>query len=506
MSLRYYQSDQVRLIRESFARKHKRIILCSPTGSGKSKVMAEMIRAAYEKGSRVLAVTHRMELFRSTLGHIGKTGIPCVELDSKTELPAGDWRVMIGMVNTVYNRIKKHAENFLPPNLIIVDEGHLKYFEYVIAAFPDAWVIMFSATPMGSHIHKIYTDIIQNIDIPELIKEGYLVPCKAYQMQDLAEVDKVKMKGDDFDQADLFKHFDKSTIYKGLENEYRRYVQGQKGIVFTTNIIEHTVKTYNSLKEAGTNAFIIHSGNKQFPFSDDERVKNIKAFEASTDGVMVNPGILTAGYDHPQIKWIGIYRAMTSLPLFLQICGRGSRPILGPDGKADLAVKSHFTILDFGTNHTRLGLWNQPRIWKIQDPKKNKKQKAAPVKTCPGCGAMLFASIRKCEFCGQEFEKPTHEMIVGVMVLVDTDIPLGLLGKKLSELSIDELISCQKTGKLKASFVWRILRTKEKEAMGDERFLSPYAEKMGYKFGWIAANMHKLDDESQVGYKNYTIS
>lgn len=504
MNLRPYQLDQVRLIRESFARKHKRVILCSPTGSGKSVVMAEMIRAAYEKGSRVMALTHRIELFTSTLKHIGKTGIPCVELNASTKLPTGDWRVMVGMVNTVHNRIKKHAENFLPPQVIIVDEGHLKYFEKVIAAFPEAWVIMFSATPTGSHIHKIYTDIIQNIDIPDLIKQGYLVPCKAYQMQAIDEIEKVKIKGDDFDQQELFEKFDKTVIYKGLEEEYRRYAFGQKGIVFTTNVIEHTVKTYESLKAAGLNAFMVHSGNKQFPFTEAERTASIQEFEASTDGIMVNPGILTTGYDHAPIRWIGVYRAMASLPLWLQINGRGSRPILGADGRADLSAKSHFTILDFGSNHTRLGLWNQPRVWKIQDPKKAKKQKAAPVKTCD-CGAMLFASVRVCEFCGKEFPKPTHDMIEGVMVAVDSDLPLGLNGKRLSELSIDELICCQKTGRLKASYVWRILRTKEKEAMGDQRFLSPYAEKMKYSFSWVSVHLHKIDDETQVGYKDYTL-
>jgi len=509
MNLRPYQSDQIQLIRESFAKGHKRVILCSPTGSGKSVVMAEMIRQAYEKGTRVIVLTHRIELFKSMLKHIGQSEVPCVELAAGAKMPTGLWDIMVAMERTIWNRIKKEIDAFPVPGLFIIDEGHLEYFTKIIKAFPHVRVVMFSATPKGKHIHELYTDLIQNIDIPDLIEQGFLVTCKAYQMEDRAELDKVKMKGGEFDEADLFKHFNKSSLYKGLVDEYKKYAPGQKGLVFCVNI-EHTVKTYTTLLNAGLNAFMIHSGNKEYSFKEPQREKQVKAFEASTDGIMVNGGILTTGYDHNKILWIGFYRATTSLELFLQICGRGSRPILGADDRADLSKKSHFTILDFGSNHTRHGLWNQPRKWKIQDPKRAKKERAAPVKTCDGCGAMLFASIRKCEFCGKEFPAPTFETIDGVMVEVNTEIPLGLIGKRLSDLSIEELVACQKTGKLKATYVWRILRTREKESIDEkgkehERFIGPYAEIMKYKFGWVAAHYHKMDEDSQIGFNNFTL-
>lgn len=505
MNLRPYQKEQLELLHAAFIKGHKRIILCSPTGSGKSIVMAETIRQSYERGSRILTLTHRTELFKSMLSHIGRTGIPCVELDQGSQLPQGDWRVMIAMERTLWNRIRKGTDGFAKPNLIIVDEGHLNYFTKIIEAFPEAWVIMFTATPQGKHIHKLYTHLIQNIDIPELIDQGYLVPCKAYQMQDDIEIEQVKMKGADFDESDLFHHFDKTVIYQGLVREYRKFVPRQKGIVFCVNI-EHTVKTYEMLLNEGLNAFMVHSGNANHPFSEDQRVNQVKAFEASSDGIMVNGGILTTGYDHDRIKWIGLYRATTSLPLFLQICGRGSRPILGPDGKADYAQKPHFTVLDFGSNHTRLGLWNQPRKWKIQDPKKAKKKRAAPVKTCDGCGAILAASARKCQFCSQEFAAPSFETIDGVMVEVGGDLPLGLSGKRISELDIDQLIMCQRTGRLKSSYIWRVLRTKEKSrSEGQSSFLGEYCKRIGYKSGWIYAQSKKIHEKGQTGFKNYIL-
>lgn len=509
MIARPYQSQGVDLVAQAFRDKHLRVIRTAPTGSGKSVEMAMMTERAANKGSRVVLLTHRIEIFRSTIRHLTNAGISCVELEAKSKLPVGDYRVCVAMEATFWNRIKKEPSALLRPSLFIVDEGHLNHFTKILNAFPDVYTVTFTASPKGKHLHKLYTHLIQNIDIPDLIEQGYLVPCKAYQMEDKADIQSVKMDGEEFDEDDLFEHFDKSELYEGLVEEYKRYTPGQKGIVFCVNI-EHTVKTYDTLKAAGLNAFMVHSGNAAHPIKPEDRDTQVAAFEASTDGIMVNSGVLTTGYDHAPIQWIGLYRATTSLPLFLQMCGRGSRPILGQDGRADLSLKSHFTILDFGSNHTRLGLWNQPRKWKIEDPKKAKKQRAAPVKTCDKCNALLFASVRLCPYCGQEFPAPTFETIEGVMVEVNTEIPLGLIGKMVSELSIDELISCQKTGKLRAGYVWRILRTKEKKAIEEkgtarERFLDTYAEKMGYKFGWVANHFSQIDEQGATGFKDYRI-
>ena len=151
---------------------------------------------------------------------------------------------------------------------------------------------------------------------------------------------------------------------------------------------------------------------------------------------MINQGILDTGYDHPPMKWVAVDRATTSLQLWLQMASRAATPYPG---------KSEYILLDFGMNHNRHGLVHQTRTWSLDPPKKNKKQQSAPVKTCGGCGAMLFASVMKCEYCGFEFVRPETELKDGIMVLFETSIPVGLKGKRMSELSISDLINCQRT-------------------------------------------------------------
>ena len=425
-----------------------------------------------------------MELFKSTLAHLGRSGIPCVELNAGSRIPSGDWRVMLCMEKTLWNRIRR-GDAILPPDLIIADEVHFNNFSKIIEHFPKAFVIGFSATPEGKHIYRLYQDIIQNVDIPDLISGRYLVPCRAYQMQDEEGFDNVKIKAGEFEEAGLFKHFNKSKLYAGLIEEIQKRVPGQKGIIFCVNI-DHVVKTHQALRDAGLNAFMAHSGNKQHP-----AVRDFAPFESSTDGILVNSGIATTGYDHPPLMWNAIYRATTSLPLFLQMQGRCSRPYQG---------KSSFTTLDFGLNHTRLGLWNQPRTWSLKPPKKGKQQ-PAPVKLCPSCSAMIYASARICEFCQYEFPKPTHEMLNGVMVEVESNVPIGLTGKRISELSITDLINLQRTKKLKASYLWRVLRSREADGVP---CLSEYSAMMGYKNGWLFSERKKIQ-AGETGYRDYII-
>ena len=89
-------------------------------------------------------------------------------------------------------------------------------------------------------------------------------------------------------------------------------------------------------------------------------------------------------------------RATKSVALWLQMVGRGSRPT---------ASKKEFTILDFGENVHRLGFWQEARDWgkAFAGEQSKKGQGVAPVKDCPCCGAVLYASARFCEFCGEMF-------------------------------------------------------------------------------------------------------
>src|SRR3990167_2551452 len=202
---------------------------------------------------------------------------------------------------------------------------------------------------------------------------------------------------------------------------------------------------------------------------------------------MINCGILTTGYSHDPIMFGIIDRATTSLPLWLQMQGRCS--LIYPN-------KKYFTILDFGDNHTRLGLWNQKREWSLLEKKKNKKAQPMAVKTCPSCGAMLPARVMLCEFCQHVFEKPETELKDGVMVLYESNVPVSAKGKRISELSVAQLIECQTTKKISSHGVWRIIRSR------GEYDLSEYAKAKGYSNGWLWRQKQEMQNRAKVGFKD----
>ena len=68
-------------------------------------------------------------------------------------------------------------------------------------------------------------------------------------------------------------------------------------------------------------------------------------------------------------------------------------------------------------------------------------------------------------------------------------------GKKVSDLSIEELIQLQKLKTYKASYIWRVVRSK-----GEEE-LSRYASLMNYSKGWVNRQIESLEDCSYKDYK-----
>src|SRR5271167_4179778 len=62
MILRPYQDNALAQIRAARAAGHRRILLCMPTGSGKTVVATRIIRGLVERGKRVLVVAHLREL------------------------------------------------------------------------------------------------------------------------------------------------------------------------------------------------------------------------------------------------------------------------------------------------------------------------------------------------------------------------------------------------------------------------------------------------------------
>jgi superfamily II DNA or RNA helicase/predicted nucleic acid-binding Zn ribbon protein len=369
MQLRPYQLTAVDEIRGAF-KEAKRVVLCLPTGAGKTVVFSEIVRRVLEKGRRVAIITHRREL----LSQAGKLN-----------------RCDILMVETLNNQIKRGIVDLSSYDLLVIDEAHIGNFRKILEGF-DGFVIGATATPVSKPpMAQSYGKLINSVGIGELIAQGYLCNPITYAMHPV-DTSKIASRMGEFTAQGLDDAFNRPKVYEGVVQEFCKRWREKKAIVFCVNI-EASINTADSFaREVGADrVYCVHS--KQ---PSAERVALVEAFTASANGILVNCGIATTGFDCPDIEVVVVNRATKSVALWLQMVGRGSRPT---------ANKSAFTILDFGENVHRLGFWQEARDWgKAFAGMENKKgQGVAPVKDCPCCGAVLYASARFCEFCGEVF-------------------------------------------------------------------------------------------------------
>ena len=174
-----------------------------------------------------------------------------------------------------------------------------------------------------------------------------------------------------------------------------------------------------------------------------------------------------------------------SLPLWLQMCGRGSRILEG---------KEKFMVLDFGKNHDRHGMWSEDRIWNLKPPKEKDGLKAPPTKECPNCGAMLSASARVCKECGYEYfsEDTETELKEGILVEVKKK---SWEGKKLSECNVQELIDIENKKIMSVKYIWRVIRSRGRNDLSD------YAFRKGYNRYWVDRQMSEYNSD----FTDYTV-
>lgn len=424
--LRLYQVDSVAQVQKAFAMGNKRVILCLPTGAGKTVIFSDIASRAAEKGKRVAIITHRRELL-SQAGRLNSCDVL--------------------MVETLNNQIKRGLD-LNAYDLLVIDEAHIGNFRKVLAGY-EGFVIGATATPVSNPpLKEQYNDIVCPVGIEALIADGWLATPQTYAMHPV-DTSKLATARGEFTEASLDDAFNRPKVYEGVVKEFCGRWKDKKAIVFCVNISAtiNTAQAFATELGAGR-VYAVHS--KQSP---QERAQIIDAFIESKNGILINCGIATTGFDCPDIEVVVVNRATKSVALWLQMVGRASRTT---------PQKSSFTILDFGENVTRLGFWQEPRDWAalFNNPKK-KGEGVAPVKDCQACGFVAYASARICANCGTEFPKPkpTAEEVIAELKLMQYKQFGKLEGRRLYDIAQNpaDLYELQRIKKYKQAYIERVL-------------------------------------------------
>ena len=337
----------------SALKEHRKVLLVSPTGSGKT-VMAGGITQRYlsKKDKKVLVMVHGDELIdqwgQSCYKMFGiKSGI--IKSGHK---PARRHRLQIASVQTAVRR--KPVEDV---GLIIVDECHralASSYQKMMEKYPNAYIIGWTATPVrsdGQGFGDVFDKLIVATTKNQLIKDGFLVPFKLFVTSlNPAMLKNVGMKGNDYDEKALGELMQDDTIMANAYKSWKQHADGVQTISFCSSV-EHARSVAQMFQDEGVNAAMVCGETPSW-----ERKNIVNQFRAGKITYLANMGVFTEGFDVKSVGAVQLLRATKSYGLYSQMIGRGMRIYEG---------KEHCILLDHGNNWIEHGLPNHEPKWSL---------------------------------------------------------------------------------------------------------------------------------------------
>ncbi len=426
MKLRPYQEQAIESLYQYWADgRGDNPLIVAPTGAGKSAILAKLIEDAMEyTGTRVMVLTHVKELLEQNAKTLLRI-VPHADIgfySASIGQKRLDKPITFAGIQSVY----KEAPNMIPPpDLVLVDEAHLipqnaetrygRFISELKQCNPMVKIVGLTATHYrldSGYLHEgkgaIFDGIAYNISVGMLMDEGYLSPVVSKGSRNHIDLSNVKMRGGEFNESDLATAASDPALVAATVKEIVTLGADRKAWLIFASGLGHADMIRQAFAEHGFDLDVV-SGEDAM----GDRTAKIDAFKRGAKRGLINCGVLTTGFDHPAVDLVAIVRATASAGLYVQIVGRGTRPVYanGVDMESKQSRLDHIAngpkpnclILDYGQNVERHGFIDAVQV----KPKGESKGGDAPVKTCENCETINHAAARRCCECGHEFPAPT---------------------------------------------------------------------------------------------------
>jgi superfamily II DNA or RNA helicase len=384
LRLRDYQQRAVHDVTAAYRAGSRAILLVMPTGAGKTVTGLRFVLGAVEKRRRVLWIAHRRELVQQVADRLAREGIAhgiiCDGKPSTCPLAS----IQIASVWTV-------AQSDSPPaDLLVWDEAHhtvAATFRRVHARYPHAFHLGLTATPEradGTPLGDIFTTLVAPVSIPQLIADGYLVPCNVIAPKQTT-----------------------GALAMDPADAVQTYFEGRQTVVFASNRTECD-QIVTSLNARGIPAAFVNGTMR-----NDERDATLRAFAAHKIKVVVNVYILTEGWDVPDTSVCVLARKCGSVATYLQMVGRILRPAPG---------KSSALLVDLCGAVYQHGLPDEERSYLLTGTPIRRDPNRPSLRQCPQCGA-VSRPRPVCKRCGYVFPLPEPQDIVPTEMTTVRSVP-----------------------------------------------------------------------------------
>lgn len=389
--LRPYQVELVNAVRAEYRAGMRRVLMQSPTGSGKTLMFMWLLEMALEKGTWPIHILyHRRALVDQGIAILSAHGFDYGVI-APGYPPRPSAPIQVCGIGTLSRRLKLFPSPYPDPEFLIVDEAHhapAAIWRRIMERCAKR-VLGASATPRrldGSGLDDLFDALVPGPQIVELEELGFLAKWDVYAPPLQADFSSIREVAGDFDTGELEGVLTQSRLIGEPVEHWITHVLEKRGaqptVVFCVSV-KHSQMIAARYRAEGVAAAHL-DGNTPA----DERRRVLEALRRGEIHVVSNCGLISEGLDIPAICVVQLLRPTKSLALYLQMCGRGSRP--HSDG-------SHSILLDHVGNVWRHGKPSQERHWTLdgsEDPE------TAPEKLCPKCHAMVPAAARICPRCG----------------------------------------------------------------------------------------------------------
>lgn len=391
--LRPWQVEAVERMRQAVRAGAKNVLVCAPTGGGKTIFACHVIKSALQRSKRAAFVADRLSLIDQTSLVFHDQGIDhgIIQADHPYYHP---WKpAQICSQQTLARRTWPEAD------LIVVDEAHTvtKTVKERISK-RDCVTLGLTATPFTKGLGKLYDALVNVTTTNNLIDDGILAKYRIFAATE-PDMEGVKVVAGEWDEGETSKRA--LQVVGDVVSEYLRHGEGKKFICSAVDVA-HVEELARQFLAAG-----VQVATYTYRDDDDVRREIVSEFRKSDSYIrgLITVTAASKGFDVPDIGVVIMARPLRkSLAEHIQFFGRGLRAH---------PSKDHCLVLDHSGNSARF--WNEWTSFfevgalelddgRKKEAKKKKEDAEAKFVKCPAC-AHLHAPRPFCPSCGHEYPK-----------------------------------------------------------------------------------------------------